>query len=92
MDAIYLIFILVGILAGISATLTYLNVNKPDNIIYTTIEEKNKSKLFDYPKYLPIPRLNEFVIFNDISGYVISIRHITDNTVTEIKITLSNYE
>lgn len=50
------------------------------------IDRTGATKLIDYPENLPIPRKDEFIIFNDFSGRVREIRHITEGFVSEIKI------
>lgn len=56
------------------------------NKIFITIEFDNKPGLFDYPKYLPIPKIGEEVHFNNKFGNVLEIKHMTNGNVTEIKI------
>lgn len=56
------------------------------NIIFRTIQFEGIEKLYDYPKYLPIPRIGETVMFKDNCGIVKDIRHIISESVSEIKI------
>lgn len=58
-------------------------------ILFITIEFADIPGLFDYPKYLPLPKLGERIIFNGKFGRVSEISHITEDSVTEIKITCS---
>lgn len=53
--------------------------------IFITIDFGGE-KLYDYPKNIPIPRKGERVIFNDLSGDVINVKHIISGIVSEIKI------
>ena len=57
--------------------------------VFVTIEFQNIPGLFDYPKHLPLPKIGERVIFNSKSGRVSEISHITENSVSEIKIKCS---
>lgn len=61
--------------------------------VFITVE-KNGFKAMDYPSWLPLPRIGEFVSFDSkeqftiIWGDVETIRHITVGNVSEIKIML----
>jgi len=57
-------------------------------IIFVTIDfiTSGKLQLLDYPKHLPIPRIGEQVLFNNLNGCVCMVRYITNGDVTEIKI------
>lgn len=50
------------------------------------IDGTGTTKLIDYPQNIPLPRKDEFIIFNGFSGRVREIRHITEGLVSEIKI------
>lgn len=57
---------------------------------FTTIEFDNIPGLFDYPMNLPLPRIEDTVIFqNDkvnTAGKVYDVRHVITGNVAEIKI------
>jgi hypothetical protein len=57
--------------------------------VFITIEFADVPGLFDYPKHLPLPGIGERVIFNSKYGRVSDISHITEGSVSEIKITCS---
>jgi hypothetical protein len=59
------------------------------NITFITIDFADIPGLFDYPKYLPLPRIGEIVHLNGKFGQVLQIKHITEGNVTEIKIICS---
>ena len=54
--------------------------------VFITIQFQDCDKLFDYPKYLPMPRKGEIVIFNSNYGKVSEVKHMTEGNVSEIKI------
>ncbi len=60
--------------------------------IFITIEFADVPGLFDYPKHLPLPRIGERVIYSGKSGRVSEVSHITEGTVSEIKITCSRHK
>ncbi|WKZ60785.1 MAG: hypothetical protein QY309_04725 [Cyclobacteriaceae bacterium] len=57
---------------------------KPTTFI--TLEIDSVPGLFDYPKHLPIPRIDEVIIFESHHGKVREVRHMTSGTVHEVKI------
>ena len=58
--------------------------------VFITIEFWNVNGLFDYPKHLPIPQRNDIVHFNGKYGRVEVVKHMTEGSVTEIKISCSS--
>lgn len=58
------------------------NLNK----VFITIEFANVPGVFDYPKYLPIPSKDDIVHFNGKFGKVEVVKHMTEGTVTDIRI------
>lgn len=54
--------------------------------IFTTISFFSVPGLFDYPKYLPLPRIGDEIHFNGKSGKVIEVKHMTSGNVSEISI------
>ena len=58
-------------------------------MLFITIDFKNSNKLFDYPKHLPVPIKGDIVRFQENYGRVKEVRHMTHNTVTEIRIICS---
>lgn len=54
--------------------------------VFIVIEFDNIHGLFDYPKDLPIPHLKEEVHFNGRFGRVKEVKHMTNDSVSEIKI------
>ena len=60
-------------------------------IVFITIEFAGIKDLFDYPKHLPLPRLNEVIHFNGKYGTVVEIKHMTEVNVTDIRITCRSY-
>lgn len=65
-------------------------------IVFTTIEKPipGNVHLLDYPGYMPLPRIGEFVSFQyerlEISGRVKDVRHIISAAVSEVKIVLED--
>lgn len=57
--------------------------------IFITIEFADIPGIFDYPKYLPIPNKEDEVYFNGKFGKVEIIKHMTEGTVTDIRIKCS---
>lgn len=55
-------------------------------LVFRTLEIDSVPGLLDYPKYLPIPRIDEVIIFEGVAGKVREIRHITSGNVSEVKI------
>jgi hypothetical protein len=58
--------------------------------VFITIEFSNVNGLFDYHKHLPIPQKNDIVHFNGKYGKVEEVKHMTEGSVTEIKISCSS--
>lgn len=59
-----------------------LNLKK----VFITIEFADIAGVFDYPKHLPIPRKDDVVHFNGKFGKVEVVKHMTEGSVTEIRI------
>lgn len=57
--------------------------------VFITIGFTGIPGLFDYPKYLPLPRIGEEIHFNGKFGRVSVIKHMIEGTVTEIMIMCS---
>lgn len=54
--------------------------------VFITIEFADIPGLFDYPKHLPIPQKDDVVHFDGKFGKVEVIKHMTEGTVTDIRI------
>lgn len=54
--------------------------------VFITIEFADIPGIFDYPKNLPIPQKDEVVHFNGKFGKVEVVKHMTEGTVTDIRI------
>ena len=54
--------------------------------VFITIEFADIPGVFDYPKHLPIPQKDEVIHFNGMFGNVDVVKHMTEGTVTDIRI------
>jgi hypothetical protein len=54
--------------------------------VFITIEFADIAGVFDYPKYLPIPRKDDVIHFNGKFGKVEVVKHMTEGSVTEVRI------
>ncbi len=59
--------------------------------VFITFEIDNVPGLFDYPKHLPIPRVDEVIIIDGMAGKVRELRHVTSGNVSEIKIVCGKF-
>lgn len=57
--------------------------------VFITIEFADVPGVFDYPKHLPLPRIDEIVHFNSKFGKVLEVKHMTEGVVTDIRIICS---
>ena len=58
--------------------------------IFITITFANVIGCFDYPKHLPLPRINDDVHFNGKFRKVSEVKHMTYDTMTTISIYCSS--
>lgn len=65
--------------------------NRKKKLTFLTIEFASVPGLFDYPRYLSIPRIGEIVIMDNHSGKVTEIRHIISGSVSEIRIVCTKW-
>lgn len=62
---------------------------KKKPIVFITIMERRRANMvLDYPKHLPLPRILDRVIFNELHGQVVEVSHVTTGNVTTISIIL----
>jgi hypothetical protein len=54
--------------------------------VFITIEFADIQGLCDYPKHLPIPQKEDVVHFDGKFGKVEVVKHMTEGTVTDIRI------
>ena len=56
------------------------------NKLFITIEFADIPGAFDYPKHLPLPKKEDIVHFNGKFGKVEVVKHMTEGSVTDIRI------
>lgn len=59
---------------------------KKKKVVFVIIEFPKITEVFDYPKHLPIPKVDEIVYLDGKSGTVFQVKHMTDGDVTQIYI------
>ena len=59
--------------------------------VFITIEFADVPGVFDYPKHLPIPGKEDIVHLDGKFGKVEVVKHITEGTVTDIRIKCGRY-
>jgi hypothetical protein len=63
-----------------------INILKNKQIISITLNFIDFGKYYEYPKELPLPKINEFVLFNGYFGNVTNIKHLTEKNISNIEI------